>query len=87
MDNIPLIINGVVGLCVVTVVGAVVVDFLFFQDRNDQKIERKSFVATFTMFCFFFLFLLFFFLASIIPLCCTTVFAYQKEVNSQIANK
>ena len=56
MDNIPLIINGVVGLCVVTVVSAVVVDFLFFQDRNDQKIERKSFVATFTMFCFFFLF-------------------------------
>lgn len=56
MGNVLLIINGAVGLCVAAVVGAVVVDFLFFQERHDQKKERKSFVATFTMFCFFFLF-------------------------------
>jgi len=56
MDNVLLIINGVVGLCVVVVVGAVAVDFSFFHERDDRKKERKSFVATFTMFCFFFLF-------------------------------
>ena len=55
--NIFLLINdGVVGLCVFAVIFAVAVDFLFFQKRGDQKKEKKSFVATFTMFCFFFLF-------------------------------
>ncbi|UMX48199.1 MAG: isoprenylcysteine carboxylmethyltransferase family protein [Candidatus Nealsonbacteria bacterium DGGOD1a] len=53
---IEIIINGIVGLCIFAVIAAVAADFLFFQERNDQKKEKKSLVATFTMFMFFFLF-------------------------------
>ncbi len=56
MDIILLIINAIVGVCIFAVVAAVAVDFLFFQERNDQKKEKKSPVATFSMFLFFFLF-------------------------------
>lgn len=56
MVDIPLIINIVVGVCIFAIIAAVAIDFLFFQERNDQKKEKKSPVATFTMFCFFFLF-------------------------------
>ncbi|MFA6376477.1 MAG: isoprenylcysteine carboxylmethyltransferase family protein [Candidatus Paceibacterota bacterium] len=56
MNNFLLLINGIVGLCIFSVVAAVAVDFLFFQERNDQKKEKKSPVATLTMFLFFFLF-------------------------------
>lgn len=56
MDNIVLLIDSIAGACVLAVVVAVAVDFLFFQERGGQKKVKKSFVATFTMFCFFFLF-------------------------------
>lgn len=54
--NFILLINVIVGLCIFAVIAAVAADFLFFQERNDQKKEKKSPVATFTMFLFFFLF-------------------------------
>ena len=56
MNSILLLINSIVGISIFAVVAAVGVDFLFFQERNDQKKEKKSPVATFTMFLFFFLF-------------------------------
>jgi len=56
MGIILLLINGIVGLCIFSVVAAVAADFLFFQERSDQKKEKKSPVATLTMFLFFFLF-------------------------------
>lgn len=56
MDNFLLVINAIVGLCIFAVIAAVAADFLFFQERSDQKKEKKSPVATFTMFLFFFLF-------------------------------
>jgi len=56
MGIILLLINGIVGFCIFAVIAAVAVDFLFFQERSDHKKEKKSPVATFTMFLFFFLF-------------------------------
>jgi len=56
MGVILLLINGIVGACIFAVIAAVAADFLFFQERSDQKKEKKSPVATLTMFLFFFFF-------------------------------
>jgi len=56
MVNIEIAINAIVGLCIFAVIAAVTADFAFFQENNRPKKEKKSPVATFTMFCFSFLF-------------------------------
>jgi protein-S-isoprenylcysteine O-methyltransferase Ste14 len=56
MNVISLIISIIVEVCIFAVIAAVAVDFLFFQKRDDQKKEKKSPVATLTMFLFFLLF-------------------------------
>jgi protein-S-isoprenylcysteine O-methyltransferase Ste14 len=53
---IELAINLIVGLSILAVIGAVVVDFTFFQEKRRERVIKKSPVATFTMFCFFFVF-------------------------------
>lgn len=51
-----LIINAIIVLCVVSILIAVLIDFLEFQKRENTKKEKKSIVETGTMFLFFFIF-------------------------------
>jgi protein-S-isoprenylcysteine O-methyltransferase Ste14 len=51
-----LIINAIVGLCVMAILVSVLIDFTEFQKRTGTKREKRSIVETGTMFLFFFLF-------------------------------
>lgn len=48
-----LVANVVAGLCILAILGAVLIDFLKYQNRAAVKKEQKSIVATATMVAFF----------------------------------
>jgi protein-S-isoprenylcysteine O-methyltransferase Ste14 len=46
----------IIGICTLVIVTAVLIDFLEFHTRKNEKKQKRSFVETGTMFLFFFLF-------------------------------